>query len=147
MDKITPGTPSTLPSPPFVTLEGVPNFRDLGGWPIPGHPDKSVRRGRVFRCGEPTKATSADVEKIKSLGVTCVFDLRSKPEIHKRLGSSAGGAGGEGAAQWPGIEHRFIPVFPDHSYDPVSLATSYADYMSEDVEVFASPGLGFIEAF
>lgn len=146
MDKIVPGTPSTLPSPPFVTLEGIPNFRDIGGWPIAGQATKSVRRNRIFRCGEPTKATATDISKVKSLGVSCVFDLRSNPEIKSRLGSDVAGAGGQGAADWPGVERRFVPVFPDQSYDPVSLAASHKDYMSEDAQVSTvhtqpSPGL------
>jgi len=69
------------------------------------------------------------VEKLKFLGVSSVYDFRSNPEIDKRR-TVVGGA-----AQWPGIERRFSPVFPDESYDPVSLAASHADYMSEDAEV------------
>jgi hypothetical protein len=129
MDAITPGTPWTLPSPPFIALEGIPNCRDLGGWPISGQADRSIRRNRIFRCGDPTKATEADVEKLRLLGVRSVYDFRSTPEIDKRR------AAARGAAPWVGIERHLSPVFPNESYDPASLAASHADYMSEGTEV------------
>ncbi|KAF2102836.1 hypothetical protein NA57DRAFT_32723 [Rhizodiscina lignyota] len=129
-DSTLHGTSSTLPSPPFVHVQGIPNFRDLGGWPISGEPNKSVRRNFIFRCGEPTRATDEDVEKIKSLGVTNVFDLRSKPEIEKHQVSGAAGI----VTSWPGIERIYSPVFPEESYDPVSLVSRHADYQTSNSE-------------
>lgn len=125
------GTSSDLPSPPFIPLQGIPNFRDLGGWPIAGEPNKSVRRNLIFRCAEPTRATDEDIEKIKSLGVTKIFDLRSRPEIEKLQISGAAGV----VTAWPGIERVYCPVFPEESYDPVMLAKRHADYQTEDGEV------------
>jgi len=126
-----PETPASLPTPPFVTLSGIPNFRDLGGWPIASWPHHSVRRNYVFRCGEPTKATDEAVEKIKSLGVKHIFDLRSNPEIrqHQLSGRSAG------VTNWPGVERVYVPVFPEDSYDPLSIATRHADYQKGTTEV------------
>lgn len=43
-------SPSSLPSPPFVHVEGIANFRDIGD-------DVHVRRGLVFRSADPSKAT------------------------------------------------------------------------------------------
>ena len=63
-----------------------------------------------------------------------MFDFRSNPEIQKLQASGTKGI----LTEWPGIERVFCPVFPDESYDPVNLAASHADYMSEDVEVFNS---------
>jgi Tyrosine phosphatase family len=34
-------------SPSFVAVEGVENFRDIGGYPITGSDSKSVKRGFV----------------------------------------------------------------------------------------------------
>ena len=133
-DSSLPGTTSDLPSPPFVHLQGIPNFRDLGGWPIAGEPNKSVRRNLIFRCGEPTRATEEDIEKIKSLGVTHVFDFRSIPEIEKLQVSGAHGV----VTAWPGVERVYCPVFPEESFDPVSLAALYADYNSSDPQVRCS---------
>lgn len=124
-----PETSSTLPSPPFVPLIGIPNFRDIGGYPISSSPNLSVRRNYIFRCGEPTKASSEAIFKIQSLGVTHIYDLRSNPEIQKLQIS------GTGVTDWPGIERVYVPVFPEDAYDPVSMAVRHADYLSSDADV------------
>lgn len=131
LEAASSGTSAELVSPPFVTLEGIPNFRDLGGWRIANQPVQSFRRSLIFRCGEPTKATDDDIAKIRSLGVTHAFDLRSNPEIHKRQVSSSEGT----VTEWPGIERIHSPVFPDESYDPASLPARIANYTTDDSEV------------
>lgn len=122
-----PETPTTLPSPPFVHLKGIPNFRDLGGSPIAGDGSVSVRRNYLFRCAEPTQASPEAIEKIRSLGITHIFDLRSLPEIEKHQVSNTGSR----VVDWPGVERVFTPVFRDVGYDPVSLAKRHADYQDE----------------
>jgi hypothetical protein len=126
-----PTTPSSLPSPPFVSMGGIANFRDLGGYPIEGNPNQSVRRNYIFRCAEPTKATEEDIQKIKAQGITHIYDLRSNPEINKLQISGAAGT----VTNWPGVERVYSPVFPEESYDPVSLALRHADYHEGNVEV------------
>src|SRR6266480_7255976 len=126
-----PETSSSLPSPPFVPLNGIPNFRDIGGYPISSSPHLSVRRNYIFRCGEPTKASPEAIAKIQSLGVTHIYDLRSKAEIQKLqlLGT------GTVVTDWPGVERVYVPVFPEDAYDPVSMAVRHADYLSGDADV------------
>jgi hypothetical protein len=34
-----------IPSPPFIFVEGIANFRDIGGYPIATEPGKVVRKG------------------------------------------------------------------------------------------------------
>src|SRR5277367_2299860 len=41
-----------LPSPPFVSVSGIYNFRDLGGYTV--SPGLSVKRNVIYRCGEPS---------------------------------------------------------------------------------------------
>lgn len=132
MEVKVPGTPETLPSPPFVHLHGIPNFRDLGGWPIVGEKGRSFRRDFIFRCGEPTRATQEDIQKIQSLGITHVFDLRSNPEIKKL---QIRGVSDAAAAPWPEIERVYCPVFPEQEYDPVSLAKRHEQYLTDNPEV------------
>lgn len=74
---------SALPSPPFVTVEGIHNFRDLGDYPVSTIPSKSVRSNIIFRCAEPSQITPNGIQTLRSLGVTAFFDLRSGPEIEK----------------------------------------------------------------
>lgn len=68
-------------SPPSgsVTLEGVPNFRDLGGYRTTD--GRVVRRGIVFRSGILAGATDADLATLEALGIRTVVDLRTQPEV------------------------------------------------------------------
>lgn len=67
---------------PFVTIAGLDNFRDIGGWPIAdenGHDTSStVRKGVFYRGPDPSPAEPAGLAKLKELRVTVAFDLRSK---------------------------------------------------------------------
>jgi hypothetical protein len=128
----TPETTASLPSPPFVTMQGISNFRDLGGYAIASDPKKSIRRNYIFRCAEPTLATDQDISKINTeLKITHIYDLRSNPEIEK---GQISGVKGE-VVNWPGVERVYCPVFPETSYDPISLATRRADFRRGDEEV------------
>lgn len=61
-----------------VEIEGAHNLRDLGGIDASG--GKRIRRGRIFRSGTLDRLTPAGVERLLSLGIKTVFDLRSGPE-------------------------------------------------------------------
>ncbi|GAA2644559.1 tyrosine-protein phosphatase [Dactylosporangium fulvum] len=64
-------------------LEGLVNFRDLGGLPAEGG---TVRPGVLFRSDSLAYATRADVHRlVDGLGVTTVIDLRGEHEV-ARLG-------------------------------------------------------------
>jgi hypothetical protein len=121
-----PETSSDLPSPPFIHLKGIANFRDLGGWPISSSPKKSVRRNYIFRCAEPTKATEETIAKIRSLGITHIYDLRAAPEIKKFQVSTLKGEG-DGVVNWPGVERFYCPVHPEESFDPVGIVLRHSD--------------------
>ncbi|CAK7209419.1 hypothetical protein SBRCBS47491_000435 [Sporothrix bragantina] len=126
---LNPETSTSLPSPPFVHLKGIPNFRDLGGYKV-ADSDALFRRGYIYRCGEPTSATPEAIEIIRGLGVNHIFDLRSLPEIQKMQVAGTGPK----TVDWPGVTRVFTPVFREESYDPVSLAKRHADYQSEGSE-------------
>lgn len=56
---------SSLPSPPFVPVEGISNFRDIGD-------NVHVRRGLVYRSADPSKASPAGLKKMsEELGKVC----------------------------------------------------------------------------
>jgi hypothetical protein len=116
---------SILPSPPFVEVAGIPNFRDLGGYPISTPPNHSVRRGFIYRCAEPSKVTKDGISKIQSLGITHMYDLRSNVEIER-----AQAAGRGGIVELDGCTRVFLPIFTDTDYSPESLALVYKDYTS-----------------
>ncbi|NUU23035.1 MAG: tyrosine-protein phosphatase [Streptomycetaceae bacterium] len=62
-----------------ATLEGVRNFRDIGG--LPTADGRRVRAGRYFRSGHLAKPTEADRGRLTALGVRLVVDLRSPADI------------------------------------------------------------------
>lgn len=58
---------SNLPSPPFVDIEGIHNFRDIGGYSTSS--GQAVQNGIVYRCADPSKATEAGLQRMsKDLG-------------------------------------------------------------------------------
>ncbi len=61
-----------------LRLQGAPNFRDLGGYVTTD--GRTVKHSLVFRSGESTDLTDADIDKLKHLGPKVVIDLRSNKE-------------------------------------------------------------------
>jgi len=118
--------------PPFILVEGIPNFRDLGGYPISTHTDAgllSVRRNLIFRCAEPSRITPAGAQTLRTLGITTLFDLRSRPETEKQSARAP-------VVHIDGIRREFAPVFADKDYSPESIALRYKDYASSGTEGF-----------
>jgi protein tyrosine/serine phosphatase len=70
------GSGSDLPA---TTLEGQPNFRDLGGARTVG--GSLVATGEVYRSGELSALTDADLSRLEDLGICTAVDLRSEPEV------------------------------------------------------------------
>ena len=112
----------TLSSPPFHTVEGVINFRDFGILSSPpiSHQnlEKSsqippIRPGVLFRSGELTRLTDKGKAKLKELGITTVFDLRSESEIRKYQSSTPA---------IDGVRFVHVPVTDTEEYDPMALA-------------------------
>jgi hypothetical protein len=118
-------------SPPFITVAGIPNFRDLGGYPISSSAKHSIKREIIYRCGEPSKVTKDGITTIQRLGITHVYDLRSNNEIERNQAAGRGGV-----VQWDGCERVFVPVFTDQDYSPENLAVRFKDYASDGTEVW-----------
>ncbi|KAI8974714.1 tyrosine phosphatase family-domain-containing protein [Pilobolus umbonatus] len=69
--------------PRWIDVEGVKNFRDIGGWPVK---DGSgyIRERIVFRCGHLVNITEKGIETLQRLNVIAAFDFRSDPEIERQ---------------------------------------------------------------
>lgn len=67
--------------PPGAYLEGAPNFRDLGGYAVPGQ--GHVRHGQIFRSDVLSRLTDPDLEKLAPLGIRLVMDLRMPEERNR----------------------------------------------------------------
>ncbi|MEV4685921.1 tyrosine-protein phosphatase [Microbacterium sp. LWH3-1.2] len=60
-----------------ITIDGVPNLRDLGGWAAAGG---TVRTGQVYRSAEFSGLSGPAADEFGSLGVWAVYDLRTADE-------------------------------------------------------------------
>ncbi len=162
--------PAHLPVPPFIHVQGVPNFRDLGGYPCPPPPSvrtsggtgKSymVRKNLLFRCAHPTQLTSHGAATLRNLGITNIYDLRSAPEIDKLAHTPSTSPGAEHAPSpgqpnqppaldtsngyivIPGVPRDFTPVYEREDYSPVALARKLQWYTSPN-----SPDKSYSEGF
>ena len=108
-----------LSSPPFITVEGVINFRDFGSLGAPNAPSSEgnnlkIKPGLLFRSGELTKLSDSGKETLKKLGITTVFDLRSDLEIKKYQSATP---------DIEGVTFLRVPVSERDEYDPMALAT------------------------
>lgn len=107
----------------FLSIPGVLNFRDIGGYSIASLQGKIVRRGIVFRSAEPSKATDAAVSRIQQLNIKRVYDLRSPHEsTNPRHNFSV--------REWKGVERVFAPVFLEDDYTPGAVASRNRNFGS-----------------
>lgn len=123
-------TMTAMHRPPFIDIDGVLNFRDIGGYPI-----KSgfvVRKGIIYRSGALTGLTHDGAVDLKRLGLKSIYDLRSQTEVD--AGSAHSHRGGiEHTLQHASLVH--VPVFGDQDYSPEALAQRFRDYASKGTEV------------
>ncbi|GIP18836.1 protein-tyrosine-phosphatase [Paenibacillus montaniterrae] len=61
-----------------VALQGVSNFRDMGGYET--EDQRTVKWGKLFRSADLSRATAEDIEKIASLQLAWICDLRTLGE-------------------------------------------------------------------
>ncbi|KAM6496098.1 Protein-tyrosine phosphatase-like protein [Amanita muscaria] len=116
-----------LSHPPFVTIEGVINVRDLGHLPSTRYPGKTTRPNLLFRSAELSRITDEGKAQLKQLGITTVFDTRADIELTKYN------------APLPSIDGvTFIraPVFQKEDYSPESMAKRFQLYASGKTEAF-----------
>lgn len=74
------GDPLTL-ADRSLHLESAPNFRDAGGYRTAD--GQWVRMGVLYRTGELSKLTDADVARLRRLGIRTDYDLRAPGERAK----------------------------------------------------------------
>lgn len=139
-----PSSHFSLPSPPFLKIEGVPNFRDIGGYAVSApeasanenNPTSlSVRQKFLFRSGTLTHLTSRGAETlVDDLGVRTIYDLRSVTQTAKQPTPPALLANNN-------VQIDPNPVFPMTELSPERLVARYRQYMSD------SGSDGFVAAY
>ncbi|KAJ5665396.1 uncharacterized protein N7477_007844 [Penicillium maclennaniae] len=88
------------PCPPIVVVEGVRMFRDIGGSPVSG-----LRKGLVFRSGDPSTMTQLGLAKVLELGIEKIFDQRSPIEFE-------GHHSVHGASHQSMLAQETSPIYP-----------------------------------
>ena len=59
-------------------MNSIHNFRDFGGYQTEN--GACLKKGLLYRSGDLSKATKADLKKISALGIKTICDLRSVRE-------------------------------------------------------------------
>jgi protein-tyrosine phosphatase len=63
----------------MTKLQGVANFRELGG--LPASDSQQIRSGVMYRSGHLADTTEADREQLLALGIRTVVDLRTDHDL------------------------------------------------------------------
>ncbi|KAJ7284058.1 protein-tyrosine phosphatase-like protein [Mycena rebaudengoi] len=116
-----------LSRPPFVTISGVINVRDLGGLPSDAYPNLCTKPRLMYRAAELSGITEEGKAQFKQLGISQIFDLRSSTEIEKYNSSNP---------PIEGVTDTHVPVFKREDYSPEMMAKRYQLYASGKTEAF-----------
>lgn len=85
----------------LIPLAGCINFRDLGGYPTMD--GRRVRWRRLFRSDSLHRMTQQDLVRVRDLGLTLAFDLRTPEELERY---------GVEHVMAAGVRHRHAPFIP-----------------------------------
>ena len=81
-EKMTQSTPEDTDSRRHIKLDGQDNFRDLGGYQT--QDGRHVKWGVIYRAGQLSKLSDADITRLKELGIRTVIDFRGDDELQSR---------------------------------------------------------------
>ncbi|RUP44565.1 hypothetical protein BC936DRAFT_149287 [Jimgerdemannia flammicorona] len=151
------GAGVTVRVPRWIQVEGVRNFRDLGGWPVRPTSDGvgegwHFKERMIFRSGDVTNITNEGVMTLYQLNIRTIFDFRSDTEVENAGGvrfvsllfivvgcsrsislfiSLAVDPSHLMHAQTrdiPGIQRVAVPIFKSIDYSPEALVIRWQDY-------------------
>ncbi|KAI0034125.1 protein-tyrosine phosphatase-like protein [Vararia minispora EC-137] len=117
----------TLSNPPFVSIAGVYNVRDIGSLPLFSDTSLVTRPRFAYRSAEVSGIQQIGMEQIKGLGITTVYDLRSEAEMSKY---------NTPVPTIPGVQILHTPVFSQKDYSPTNMARRFQMYASGKIEAF-----------
>lgn len=99
--------------PRWRGIEGISNFRDIGGWRTEDN-KHYVKAAVIFRCANPSNVTPRGIRQLKTLGIRAFFDLRSNEELENA-----------GSLHVDGIEVFNTPVYKNTDMSPQGIARRY----------------------
>ncbi|SCE76659.1 Protein tyrosine/serine phosphatase [Micromonospora coriariae] len=119
-----------------ISLPATFNFRDVGGYP--GHDNRTVRRGRLYRSDSLHRLTESDRDTFTAIGIRTVIDLRRPQEVERdgRVPS------------YQGLTYRNIhPEHVEWGEQPYREGDSLARYLADRYAALAQTGTaGLAEA-
>ena len=78
-----------------IDFEGIENFRDFGGYDTAA--GRRLKAGVLYRSANHHRATDADLERMRAMGIAAIVDLRRSHERSR-----------EPSRRWPGFEGQVI---------------------------------------
>ena len=124
--------------PRVLPLQGVTNFRDLGGYAT--HDGRRVKHGMVFRSAALRSLTAADIDRLASLPLRTVADLRGTREITIQPSPAIPGCENLAMVIEPRIGSSLRDLLKRQEAtgeDVVAiLAQAYASYVTEHLPVY-----------
>ncbi|KAI0340906.1 hypothetical protein BDW22DRAFT_1333671 [Trametopsis cervina] len=130
MDDLDPLDPDyvreTLSKPPFISVPGVFNIRDLGSYST-RYNGMITKPNILYRSGEVSKITEEGKQQLKELGVEIIYDLRSDTEIMKY---------DTPCPTIDGVKVVRVPVFKLEDYSPEMMVKRFELYSSGKTEAF-----------
>ena len=96
-----------------LPLEGAVNFRDLGGYVATDF--HRISTGRIYRAGDISKLTDADMDEMKRRKIYTVIDFRGEDEVAAAPDRLL-----------PGADYLHLPAGSEKSADWASFTQGYA---------------------
>ncbi|RDC59612.1 Protein-tyrosine-phosphatase [Alteripontixanthobacter maritimus] len=149
-----------MPSPNFIPTTGVHNFRDYGGYAAGA--GGRVKRGLLYRSGQHSTASDADLAKVADAGLATVIDLRGPSERAANVCRRPAGfdaqvlfhdgetssrapheAAGSGEFDAGVARQRMIALYDRMPTNPamVAMFSRYFEALAEQAEGVAAPSL------
>ena len=79
--------------PQHLDFDAIENFRDFGGYPTAC--GRGLVSGRLYRSGDHSRATEADMVRLRALEIGAIVDLRQRTERDRDPGRRWAGFDGE----------------------------------------------------
>ncbi len=118
-----------------VELQGLRNFRDLGGFNT--HDGRRTATGRLFRSDGLHRVSAADLRLLEAMSIRRVYDLRSQIELdNDGVGPFAGAAGRH--RHMPLIKVSLNPYDPDLDWKTMDLRNRYYEMLCEGAATIAA---------
>ena len=106
-------------APRNIKIDGMINFRDVGGWKSSLIPNGVVRQGLYYRCAQFNSITSSGKAELKRLGIKLDIDMRDRPPSSSPASSNdwnidilnAAIASGTESTRWEGFAEVYKKIF------------------------------------